>query len=504
MHASRSTFVLALVLVTTASLLSPPECARACDPYRKPSLFQERFSATWGSVSWETARGSCPEPPCTPITDCETFEENTVFVRPAAYSSMPIFDPQVPGSYCFSIAKFTDTLYYHLHAAPANQQTGEPAGFRNAISQNGIDWTPGNLAFPSSGTWYPSIICPDVHRDADTGETYLFFQGAGNGIGYATSPDNGRTFVDSGAPVLTSETPGYNVRTPSVAKVGSRYYMVYNLTCVGAGAPFQLATLNLATSADRIHWRKSVNNPIVVPGPCGSFDVGTTALGQLVADPDGVTLHLFYTGTGWFETPSGGGTTRGCAKVAHAVSTDGGKTWCKTGSPVLDHPPAGSGAWDDKNYYVTSYTWEESAEGEDVLRMYYWGEGETYDKGLGVAEALATDLPACPDGGGLGSRERTVVGPVHLGVQPNPTHGRLSISVPSDVDLQGAVTLRVYDLSGRRVRDLWSGRIESLPVELDWDGRAESGQVVGAGRYLVRLEREDGQAAAAAWMTYLR
>ena len=474
----------------------------ACDPNRKSAPWVDEFSATWGTVSWDTSdqlRGNppCPEPPCTPVDTCLTFEDNTVFVRPPEHEAAPIHQPGGSGSYCFTIAKKSDTFYYHLHAA---------GGFHYSTSTDGITWTPGNEAFPSTGAWYSSIICPDVHFEGDgSGDMYLFFQGGGNGIGYATSTDHGRTFQDSGSPVLTSQDPDYNVRTPSVAKLGNVYYMVYNEVCIGESAPFQLATLNLAISFDRINWTPYVNNPIVVPGPCGTYDTGTTALGQLVADPNGTTLHLFYAGTGWMEGPGGNGTTRGCAKIAHAISTDRGRTWCKSGSPVLDHPPAGSQAWDTQQYFVSDYTWEKDEFSQDLLRMYYWGQGSGYEKALGVAEALATELPDCPFAGGetaVPAVRRLGTG-VRLTLQPNPTANRTVISFAKGSDVSGWGTVSAYDVRGRVVRSLWSGELASLPDALMWEGSSDGGSSVAAGRYLIRLE-SGGRTIGASWVTIVR
>ncbi|MAF26988.1 MAG: hypothetical protein CME07_03880, partial [Gemmatimonadetes bacterium] len=378
-----------------AAALAPP--ALACDSLSRQDLAMPPDA--WGVPRLQL---DCPEPPCVPDTACGTFETNTAFVRLDSLAASPIYTPPCKGSYCFTIDKGSDSTYYHLHPLKPDSCHSwvTDSGLYASTSTDGLTWTLGGLAFPSTGSWYASIKCPDVHYGEQPGEMYLYFQGEGNGIGRADSQDGGLSFVDSGAPVLTSDDPANtNVRTPSVVHFRGKYYMVYNEVCSHGGPPFMLATLNLKVSDDGYVWEDldPNPNPILIAGECDQFDRGGVGLGQLVADPDGRTLHLFYAGTGWLiNSDNGGLSNRGCVKIGHAQSTDLGLTWCKTGSPVLDHPPAGTLAWDTVQYMVTSYTWEKGPVGEDRLRMYYWGEGPV-DPGchreLGVAEAV--HLPEC-------------------------------------------------------------------------------------------------------------
>lgn len=69
---------------------------------------------------------------------------------------------------------------------------------------------------------------------------------------------------------------------------------------------------------------------------------------------------------------------------------------------------------------------------------------------------------------------------------PNPFNPSTTISFALSVD--GPATLEVYDLAGRRVRQLLTGG--SMPAgqhAVVWDGRDESGKAVAAGVYLVSL-----------------
>ena len=81
--------------------------------------------------------------------------------------------------------------------------------------------------------------------------------------------------------------------------------------------------------------------------------------------------------------------------------------------------------------------------------------------------------------------EGRVLMPVLMQNSPNPFHGRTRIgfSVPGP----GARTkLALFDLSGRRIMTLFSGRVSGAK-SVYWDGRDRSGKTVSGGVYLVRL-----------------
>ncbi len=72
---------------------------------------------------------------------------------------------------------------------------------------------------------------------------------------------------------------------------------------------------------------------------------------------------------------------------------------------------------------------------------------------------------------------------------PNPSRGR-GFNVEFGLSRPGEVELCVYDLSGRRIRTLSSGRLEAGRHERSWDGRGEAGARSGAGVYFLRLRSE--------------
>lgn len=55
----------------------------------------------------------------------------------------------------------------------------------------------------------------------------------------------------------------------------------------------------------------------------------------------------------------------------------------------------------------------------------------------------------------------------------------------------GDVRIDVFDVAGRRVRQLVNGRFEAGSHEVDWDGLGEAGRSMGAGLFFVRLQAAD-------------
>ena len=66
-------------------------------------------------------------------------------------------------------------------------------------------------------------------------------------------------------------------------------------------------------------------------------------------------------------------------------------------------------------------------------------------------------------------------------VYPNPFNSETTLSFT--VNEAGPLTLVLYDLRGRVVRD-WSGRFEAGRHSLTWDGRDEAGKPLASGVYI--------------------
>ncbi len=86
------------------------------------------------------------------------------------------------------------------------------------------------------------------------------------------------------------------------------------------------------------------------------------------------------------------------------------------------------------------------------------------------------------------------------GLHPNPFNPRTSIGfvLPSPL----IVRLAIYDITGRLVRTLRSGRMEAGRYTALWDGRDDAGREAGSGIYFARLAA--GRRVSVAKMTLLR
>ena len=70
---------------------------------------------------------------------------------------------------------------------------------------------------------------------------------------------------------------------------------------------------------------------------------------------------------------------------------------------------------------------------------------------------------------------------------PNPFNPAVVIPLDLATDAAG-VSLTVYDVLGRRVRQVWQGALPASVHRFTWDGRDEVGRNVAAGVYLYRVE----------------
>lgn len=78
---------------------------------------------------------------------------------------------------------------------------------------------------------------------------------------------------------------------------------------------------------------------------------------------------------------------------------------------------------------------------------------------------------------------------------PNPFNARISVTFAAPGDCPAA--LRVHDLQGRLVRELWSGESGGRQVTLAWDGLDGDGGAAASGVYHIVLSSSRGQAAQA-------
>lgn len=83
---------------------------------------------------------------------------------------------------------------------------------------------------------------------------------------------------------------------------------------------------------------------------------------------------------------------------------------------------------------------------------------------------------------------------------PNPFNP--STTIHFHLDRSYSIGLFVYDMRGRQVRQLQSGRVQAGVTETQWDGRDDAGRQVSSGIYLLQLRC--GQTVRTQKMTLLR
>jgi len=97
---------------------------------------------------------------------------------------------------------------------------------------------------------------------------------------------------------------------------------------------------------------------------------------------------------------------------------------------------------------------------------------------LGFAAAAEPPLPDSPS---------------FLGASPDPARGAMTLTFA--LPRESVVGARVFDLAGRVVRGLGTGRFTAGTHALVWDGRGDDGRLVAPGVYFVRLDLERGSLA---------
>ncbi len=85
-----------------------------------------------------------------------------------------------------------------------------------------------------------------------------------------------------------------------------------------------------------------------------------------------------------------------------------------------------------------------------------------------------------------GVAEALPVGGTFLSVFPNPARGAAAIVL--DLPAEGRVDAGIYDVSGRKVRDLMGGVLLAGRHQFAWDGRDQAGRALVAGVYFVRVD----------------
>ena len=200
-------------------------------------------------------------------------------------------------------------------------------------------------------------------------------------LGYAISSDGVHWTKPSDGPVLVrGPLGGYDenmITAPAVLYDGTQFHMWF--CAVDFRGDW---SVNYATSADGIRWRKSAANPLLEETHDDRWDA------DYVAEPS-----VLYDGTGfqmWYNGASSADTSRETV-LGHAVSSDGVQwTRFEESRPVFD--VAEGGAWDD---YAVARA-HVMFDGE-LFKMWYEGHsGETWRIGYATS-SNGTNWERAPD-----------------------------------------------------------------------------------------------------------
>jgi predicted GH43/DUF377 family glycosyl hydrolase len=232
-----------------------------------------------------------------------------------------------------------------------------------ATSPDGITWTrsPGNpvltpggpAEWDASGTAAASVLFLG-------GEYHAWYTGNDasdySRIGYATSTDGIIWNKHAGNPVLdlgaSGEWDAENVLIPWVLFDGMKYEMWY----MGIDASMNFA-IGYATSTDGLVWTKYSGNPVLSPGPSGSWDDGAVQAPSVLYTPTG--YDMWYNGASGMDT--GIGYANSTLPVEHPPVLAGGSVTPSAGlrnaefvynvtySDEDNDPPAYVRAWINKS-----------------------------------------------------------------------------------------------------------------------------------------------------------
>ncbi len=232
---------------------------------------------------------------------------------PGAWDSVDVLNPSLV---------FRDGRYIMLYSGFDGRvwRTGP------ASSKDGRHWEklPGPVLEPSDSGWDSEYIAANGSVLLRNGKFYYWYQGGRTArIGLATSED-GRKWSKHQGPVLEPGPPGSwdskAVADPYVLSCGDDLFLYY----LGQDRS-DTQRLGVASSRDGIRWTKYPGNPVLGPGPAGSFD--ERGVGEPAVLPLSSGLAMFYTGRDAQEF----------RRIGLALSSDG-VSWRK-GKVALDVAP---------------------------------------------------------------------------------------------------------------------------------------------------------------------
>jgi predicted GH43/DUF377 family glycosyl hydrolase len=405
----------------------------------------------------------------------------------------PVMEPGPPAEWDgenidnASVVVVADTFHMFYSAVDDNDENR----IGHATSPDGLVWTkdPANpvLDHGPGGSWddqetmHPFVLYEEpVFR-----MWYNGHDGITQRILYATSPDGTNWTRFTAHPMLENGSAGTwdesELGPLCVLRINDTYHMWYT----GWNQAFDIR-IGYATSPDGIDWTKDeVNNPVLGPGDPGSWDDLMTAIPNVMLINS--VLTMWYGGTDGLVFQTGLATDMtlvpALLQSSHAEYTDSGIeiTWRLS--------QAGAG--------TRFFVWRNEPPGGKFVELRdaeIVGDRLAYsftDRGVEPGKTYRYRIDVSDEDGSrtLFQTEPVATPVLTLAIRrvlPNPFNPQTSIEY--SIDEAGAVTLAIYDASGRLVRALVDKPQDAGRYTASWDGTNDTGSRVASGVYFVRLE----------------
>ncbi|RJR27428.1 MAG: T9SS C-terminal target domain-containing protein [Candidatus Latescibacterota bacterium] len=262
----------------------------------------------------------------------------------------------------------------------------------------------------------------------------------------------GKTYLSAAGPAATSMPPGSWELIASVPALQASEYLVRATTVTdssAAGTPWSVYVATAHSTTASVWWTSAPDSGYSVDNLAPSQP--SALAGEQSYDPAGLSLS-------WSANSE---RDLKCYAVYRGTSADfAPSAENRVGSPA------------EPSFFDTEWRWDAG---------YYYK--------VSAVDVHDNESPRAvlgPDGvTGVETPEAVRVTRLHQNV-PNPFNP--STDIRFDLKERGVVSLRVYDASGRLIRELAGGERAAGRYVETWDGRDDAGRSVASGVYFCRLE----------------